>query len=352
MRRIVGAFVLACASVLPGGHSSADELATLPTVDAVVLASARGEDVRATEIRGLHVEHGITTTRRIGAVAHAPGAEVRGDFSRGVAWVVADEEGARDADWGAALYRVDARGAIRVTSGVGHARRPLASNDAVYVERGSSGPPPTLAEIKSGGLRVDHVEIDAIDAATLATRTVVRADAYALHLAGEHAGELVVYRVDAYGTAILGVDERTGASRTIASVAPFARDFSIDGGSLVLSNRDASGWTIERVDLASGARSRVRSSTSEQPAALAFAGRMAWSAEGRHGLVVDGRTVAPMGDGFDAPELGTRDGAWLATLHVPTMDEAIVHVATGRALRLGTERITVIALDGVGGGRR
>jgi hypothetical protein len=354
--RVLGA-LLSGVCALPGAAqpSEAGVPASLGPVDAVVLATPHDPDARRTEVRAVHVERGALAWRVLGSVTHAPGAVVRGDFAGGGAWVVADEEGARDPDWGAALYRVDAHGVVRALGSVGHARRPLAAGGAVYVERGASGPLPSAAEVRAGRLRLDHVSIDAVDAATLARRHVYDADVYALHLAGEHAGELVVYRVDPAGTSLVAVDERTGAARTIRTVAPFARDFSIDGGSVVFSDRDAAAWTVERVDLAAGTDTRLETARAAQPAALAFGGRLAWSAEGRRGLAIDGRVIAPLGAGFDAPEMADPAGAWLAVLHVGAGfdHEALVDVARGRAVRLDQgERVTVIALGGAGGGRR
>ena len=212
------------------------------------------------------------------------------------------------------------------------------SGDVVYVERGASGPIGI-----AGATARRSVAIDAIDAATLAIRRVFEADAYALHLAGEHAGELVVYRVDASGTAILGVDERTGA--VAHDREPWRRSRAISrstAGSLVLSNRDGAAWTIERIDLASGARTRVRSATSEQPASLAF---------GRTPRVVGGRSPRPR-DRRVARSRRSATASTRPTSRPPTArwlgvasraDDGRSASSTsrrGRALRLGSERVT------------
>jgi hypothetical protein len=298
-------------------------------------------------------------------VTHAEGAVLRGDARGGVAWIVADED-PRLPDWGAALFEVAGQGTRRVLGRVGHAGRPLASaSGRVFVERGRPGALPTVDEIKQGMLRVDPITIDEYDPKTRLTRELYASNAYALHIAGEHAGELVVYRVAPEGAALLAIDEASGTSRVIAPILPFARDFSIDErrGAVVFSNRDvvdAHVWTIERVDLASGARTRLHAVRGEQPAALALpGGGVAFTADGpdgHGGLVVDGHAMAPLGRGFDAPTLATSDGALLAVEHRERggFDRSlVVEAASGRAVRVGNdERVTILALGSATGGVR
>ena len=366
LRRIHGrVFALLALAVcgLPGAAAVAEEPGALAPFEAVLLTTAHDAEAQNSEVRRVHVGPSGQSSTTIGVIDHAPGAVVRGDARDGVAWVVADEDPGLP-DWGASLFEVRAgQGARRVLGRVGHAGRPLASaSGAVFVERGRAGTPPTLDEIEQGMLRVDPITIDAYDPRTTATRTLYSSDAYALHLAGEHAGELVVYRVAPDGAALLAIDEASGRSRVVTTLMPFARDFSIDEGrgAIVLSDRDAADphtWTVERVDLATGARSVLHASRDDQPAALALpSGAVAFTADGRRGLVSGGRPMAPLGGGFDAPVLATGDGALLALEHreAGAWDRtAVVDLATGRAVRLGgDERVTLLELGSATGGVR
>ena len=261
--------------------------------------------------------------------------------------------------------------------GLYHASRPLASKDgAVYVERGKAGAWPTLAEIKAGRLRVDALAIDAIDPETGASRTVYTWSGYTLHLAGEYGAELVVYRVDSSGADLLAVDRATGHARLVATLPPFARDFSIDdaSGAVVMSNRDerdAHLWIVARIDLASGGVTRLASERDDAPAPFALpGGAMAWTASGHRGLSLrasasslatgDARLLAPLGAGFDAVTHASTDATWITIAHVPPGEGgydvfAAVHVASGTPVRLTTrdERVEVLGFVGseAGGAR-
>lgn len=361
MRRSLGAFGslgLVAAIALPGA-SLAGEPTVFPTFDVVVLATPHDVDAQTTEVRALHVDTGGVHARTLGVVPHLPRAVVRGDARGATTWVVADESAA--ADWGSALYEVGATGSRRVLGGIVHAGRPLASTSGdVFVERGVRGAWPSDAEIALGALRVDAIDIDAYAPSSGAVRHVYSAQAYTLHIAGEVAGELVVYRVDRAGASILAVDERLGTSRVVASVLPYARDFSIDAaGSLVFSNRDAidpHAWVVSRMDLGSGTTTRLHTARDNEPAALAFGASIAWSSDARRGLTLAGREIAPLGAGFDAPVLATRDGSLVAFMHIEAgqMDSAaVLDTSSDRAMRLDRdERVTVLALRGDAGGAR
>ncbi len=331
--------------------------------DVIVLATPHEVDARATVVRVVHVGAGGVSERALGAVAHPPGAVVRADAAGERVFVVADEEGAADPDWGAALFRVDASGTTRLAGGVGHARKPLVSaGGEVYVERGLSGPPPTDADARAGRLRLDSITLDAVDPASGANHALYTDTAYCLHLAGEARGELVVYRVGPSGADLVAVDEATGASRLITTVPPFARDFSVTaaGDALVFSDRDptdAGTWTVVRVDLATGALTTLSARRGDAPAPFALpGGDVAWSAAGRRGLRLASWSasrppLAPLGAGFDAVQAMAPDGAWVALLHVPPggYDEsAAVDLHTSRVVRLtsGDERIDVVGFVG------
>jgi hypothetical protein len=346
------------------GRSEAPAIAKSPQVAPATIAIAatpHDSDARASDVRVLTVDASGVREQAIARVAHAPTAVVRGDVLRGAAGaiVAADEEGARDRDWGAALWRVDASGARVIARGLYHASRPLASIDgAVYVERGASGADPSPDAMARGALRTDALAIDAIDPSTGASRTVYSAAGYTLHLCGEIGAELVVYFVD-YGRAqILAIDRASGAARTIASVLPFARDFSIDRARhlLVMSNRDSSDshlWAVETLDLATGSLARFYAQRDEAPAPFVLDdGQIAWTTNDRRGLSLAARTIAPYGAGFDA--VTSTDGAWMTVDHVGGDFDTVaaVHVTSGFAHRLSVrdERITVLGFVGAANG--
>jgi hypothetical protein len=213
----------------------------------------------------------------IAGVPHAPDAVVRSDVLRsGAVVVVADREGP-PSDWSSSLHRVDPSGKIALlATGLYHASRPLASVDgAVYVERGANGPWPDRDEAARGRLRTDPLHIDAIDPFSGAARTLYTWTGYTLHLAGELAGELIVYRVAFEGADLVAIDRVSGRSRLVTALVPFARDFLVDEkrGALVMSNRDEHDshlWVIDRIDLATGFRTRLTSARDETPSPLGF----------------------------------------------------------------------------------
>ncbi len=385
MRRL-SLLVLACAVVAGGTaalrHAEPTAIANpppvLPSVDVAIVATRHDPDARTSDVRVVAIDAAGAHEQTLATLPHAPGAVVRGDVlrgARGAMVVAADEESARDRDWGSALWRVDAKGARLLARGLYHASRPLASVDGnVYVQRGASGAWPTPSETKLGKLRTDALSIDAIDADTGASRVLFSWSGYTLHLAGEHRGELVVYRVSFEGADIVAIDRATGAVRVLTAVVPFARDFSIDAtrGALWMSNRDerdVSAWIVARVDLATGAIVRVATERGESLAPYALPdGTIAWTASGRKGLVVAGavdpkgsalRPLAPLGAGYDAVTSASGDAAWTTIVHVPSGGgydvAAAVHVATGTPVRLTThdERVTVIGfVDAANGGAR
>ena len=327
-------------------------------VELVVLATAHEEEALHTDVRLVAVDGDGARSTPWATIRHPPGSVVRGDVRGRVAFVVGDEEGASDRDWGAALYRVEAgKAAQRLAGGVGHAGLPLASEDGfVYVERGQSGPLPS-----PGSLREDALSLDAVDPSSGLTRALYTWTGYALHLAGELGRELILYRVGGAGAELLAIDRASGASRRITSLAPFARDFSVDSArsAIVLANRDAQDahrWVVLRIDLASGASTELASAIDDAPAPFALPqGSVVYSAPGRTGLLFDApigaAPLAPLGAGFDAVRAATPDGAWIALLHVPARgyDESVaVHLRTRRVVRLvgHDERVEVAGFLG------
>ena len=365
--------------------ATAQPAVTLPSAEIAIVATAHDGGARTSEIRVVAIDAKGTHETTLATIAHAPGAVLRGDALHGQAAFVVAADDERDRalyDFGSTLWRVARVGASdgsvkELARGLYHASRPLASKDgAVYVERGKAGAWPSALEIKAGRLRVDALAIDAIDPETGASRTVYTGSGYTLHLAGEYGAELVVYRVDSSGADLLAVDRATGRSRLVATLPPFARDFSIDEarGAIVMSNRDESDahlWIVARVDLASGGMTLLASERDDAPAPFALpGGAMAWTASGRRGLSLrasasslgasDARLLAPLGAGFDAVTHASTDATWITIAHVPPGDgaydvSAAVHVASGTPVRLTTrdERVEVLGfVGGDGGGAR
>jgi hypothetical protein len=377
-----GAVVVGVMVALPGSSpvASARPPAALPRTEIAIVATAHDGDARESDVRIVGIDAKGPHETRLATIAHARGAVLRGDVVRGArAFVVAadDERDRGLGDFGSTLWRVDAAAsrATELARGLYHASRPLASNDgAIYVERGKRGAWPTAEEARSGVLRVDALSIDAIDPTSGAIRTVYTWAGYTLHIAGEYGAELIVYRVEPRGADLVAIDRATGRSRVVTTLAPFARDFSIDGarGAIVMSNRDdkdAHMWLVVRVDLASGDATRIASVSDDAPAPFALpGGALAFTAPGRGGLSVIAspspasnvtgvsgvaRLLAPLGAGFDAVTSASNDATWITIAHVPKGEGAYdmfaaVHVASGTPVRLTTrdERVEVLGFLG------
>lgn len=339
--RSLGALVFTFAvAALAAGHcsstASADEAPSIASsipgdahTELAVIATPRGFDVRESEVRFLTVDKKGAHETFSQRVPHARDAVVRGDLlpGRRAVAVVCDEDAPHEADYGSSLYLVDAqRGLRELVSGVYHASRPLASTDGkIYVERGKPGPTPEHADLSR--LREDAVEIDAIDPDTGATRVLYIWSGYTLHLAGELDGELLVYRVGRSGADLVAVERSSGKSRLVNVIPPFARDFSVDAPhrALVMSNRDdvdAHLWTVESVDLASGARTRLSSARDEAPVPYVLRkGELAIAMPSQPALSVRSlttkieRSVASSSFRFDAVDAETQDGAWTLVSH-------------------------------------
>jgi hypothetical protein len=240
----------------------------LALVCVAITATVPGAATPKVEVRVVRVDERATSSEvrapfATATIRHAPGAVIRGDVFGTAAFVVADES---DGDYGAALWRVDRRGATVLARGIYHASRPLASRDGrVYVERGSPGPAP-----RGGRLRTDALTLDALDPESGASQTLYAWSGYTLHVAGELGTELLVYRVGFEGADLVAVDRTSGRARVVTPLVPYARVLSVvsAGGALVMSNRDASDghlWVAERVTLASGARERLFSARDRAP---------------------------------------------------------------------------------------
>ncbi len=313
--------VLAGLAVVPHGAASAPAAAARGPGPVALLATPAHADAERSEVRVVEDvpgASGVASVREVlrVTVPHARGAVVRGDVlagGRGVV-LVADEAGAADADWGAALHLVDARGDRILVRGLYHASRPLASADgSVYVERGAPGSWPTRDEAVQGRLRTDAIALDAVDAETGATRRITTWSGYTLHIAGELGDDLVVYRVAFEGADLVAIDRRSGAVRVVTPLLPFARDFSVDRGrgAVVMSNRDdhdSRAWVVDRIDLRAGTKERLHVQRDEAPVPYVTRdGDVRWSATAAAAspdgpfvarLAAAGERVEPIGGGL------------------------------------------------------
>jgi hypothetical protein len=289
----------------------------------------------------------------VATVEHLPEAGVRGALlgANATAMVVADRLPVRDRSWGASLLRVEpGRAAVELCDRVGASTRPLVTPAGrVFVERGRAG------AVVESELRVDELTIEEVDPAFGATRVVWQGRGYTAHLAAAAGNELIVYRVDPSGAALLAVDADSGRVRAILpSLPPFARDFSVAGGALVFENRDEAAsdrWVIDRVALDSGGRRRLVTSANQALAPHVWpGGDVAYNGEGERGLVAPGLT-SPLGVGHDLVKALSPDGKWAAVLHYPPAavlpELAVLDVAAGRVARVPRSEATHVEVVGL-----
>jgi hypothetical protein len=201
--------------------------------------------------------------RSIGVFAHAPGAALRAaTISESGVAVVADVTADRDASFAGALFVAREGEPVReLARRVVHSSTPLAWGDRVLVSRGVAGAVPEV-EPSSGAKaappsRVDDLTVDAIDPSTGEAETIAAFHGYLLFIAGRTRAGVALYRVGEGGADLVEVDARTHAERIIlASLPPFARDFSVDEARdrIVFVDRDDGAWLTLRVDVENGER--------------------------------------------------------------------------------------------------
>jgi hypothetical protein len=192
------------------------------------------------------------------AGAHLPGAAVKtARLSTGELVAVADRAPGFDRSWGSSLlYAEPGREPTELCDRVFYASRPLPlPSGEIVVERGSAG-----AEMP-GHVRLDILRLDAIHPRTRAVRTIYVSSGFEAHLVGLAGDEIVVYLVQPDVASLRAVDWLTGDERVVvASLPPFAHDFSVDGDALVVHNRDdehRERETVERIELRNGNRTRL-----------------------------------------------------------------------------------------------
>jgi hypothetical protein len=260
---------------------------------------------------------------------HLPDGSVHGRMLPGThaAVVVADRAESRDRSFAGVLLRVEAgKPPSELCDRVFHASTPLVTSDGrVFVERGRPGP------ALEDQLRVDDLTIDEVGG--FGTRVVWRGRGYTSHLAGAFGHELIVYLVTPGGASLVGVDMESGRARAIVrDLLPFARDFRVDGNQLVYSNRaEDHRWVIERLDLTSGARTRLHSSAHQAIAPHPYRGDIAYNDGGLR--LLSGKRLAHR-DGSDV--MVAAMGELAALLHyaggLPTLEivegERVRQIAT------------------------
>lgn len=367
--------VLAVAAPLVWGHRNAQGgpvntgTNAAPTPYTPVVAITTAHDAAATESEVRWILPGssrapTSSAEFLGSIGHVAQGVLRGDATPDghTAYVIADQD---RTDFGAHLFRASAGKVTDLGGGVLHAARPLvAENGFVYVERGKEG------TAEEGVSRVDHLTIDELRPSETPPRfrTILSARGFALHLAGEWQKSLVVYRVDEAGGTILLVPTDGGASREIARIPAYARDFSVSGSRLVFSNRapqDTHEWHIVELSLVDGSTKILESRRDDATAPYALSTKTLFASQGRTGLqelargsagsAKDTDLRAPGGPGFYQVVDTTPDEAeWVLSL-LPAAGSAdmfdqtwIVDTKRSLTARLGsgTERVEVLRIVG------
>jgi hypothetical protein len=331
----------------------ASDPAAAPVAPNVHLVFAHGEvDGLSTEvaIAAIDPSKNVASVSSLASIGHTKGSPIRGAVLGSVAFVVAQEEGPRGTTYDGALLRVESGKVTKLVGQVMRAATPIVtSSGRVLVARGVDGDDPPQAEAQKLTLRTDQLTIDDVDPVTGAARTLWKGQGYQAFLATSAGNEVVVYHSAPGGASILALDPATGATRPLwTNAVPFARDFSFDRthGALVFVDLAMDGRTYEilSLDLASGARKSLYSTTNEHAMPFALpAGDVAFSSDGDRGLAVlkvgQQRLVAPLGDGSDAATHASADGRWIAVRHTPRVgsDPPLVVAwdhASGKTIKL------------------
>lgn len=254
----------------------------------------------------------------------------------------------RDRSFDGALYLLGDE-IVPLCDGVIHASAPLALPDgSVLVARGEAGPP------RDPALRIDALGIDRVTP----DGTLERLHAFAghlLHLAGFTGREVLIYRVGPDGADIVAIEPEGATLRTVvADLPPFARDFSTDGETLVYRGRDAVDahrWVVERVDLTSGAVTRLHASDrfALAPHVWRDGGVALSEAEGLLLLGSTDPVAGPLGPGVDLVRAFSTDGRFVAALHTVAGEAPIpfvIDAERGAATSIETPANARVAIAG------
>jgi hypothetical protein len=290
----------------------------------------------------------------VASFEHLPEGAVRGAIMPGTpsVLVVADRAPGRDLSYAGELLRIDpgpGHPAVTLCGGVVHSSSPLVTAAGrVFVARGAPGP------ALDDRLRVDELRIDEIDAASGAARPVWSGRGYlAFAAAATAGGELIVQHVYPGGASLLGIDPDRRTTRVIRSpMSPFARDFTLDGTTLVFAARDedrSDRWTLERIDVASGTARRLYTSPHQALAPFAWPGGDVAYSDGETGLrLLGGGPRAPLGPGVDVVRAvgGGRAALWHFVADLPLPELAVVDVESGRGARVAVPPATHVEIVG------
>jgi hypothetical protein len=285
----------------------------------VALAAAPSNE--APRVALLATKAGVTTlhlaspaagerSHALATLVHHDEAVVRATLLEGSELVVlatVDLEPSRDRSFGASLVRLSPHAPpATLASGLVYASRAHPLGARVVVARGVAG------EAAPGAPRVDQLTLELVDVATGALEELCAWTGYLVHVAGQLDDELFVYRVGpaagATGAELVALDLRTKELRRLASVAPFARDFSVDprGRRLVMQNRSpARGdrWQVVSLDLATGRQTVLRESSSMAQTPFALPTGDVLVSDGARGGSIDWSYDASR-DGEGSPERG------------------------------------------------
>lgn len=196
----------------------------------------------------------VTLADRAVLFEHLPDDEARwAALPSGALVAVADRRNDFDRSWSASLLLEGGNG-TELCDRVFHASQPLVTRAGeIVVERGRAG------AIVPGRMRVDDLTLDVIDPRGRA-RTVFHTLGFEAHLVGLSGDDVIIYLVQPEQASLRAVSLSSGVARVIVpSLAPYANDFALAGGAVELSNRDENDRhpVRERIDLASGARTRL-----------------------------------------------------------------------------------------------
>ncbi|MFI5298967.1 MAG: hypothetical protein ACHREM_12795 [Polyangiales bacterium] len=306
-------------------------------MDPPVFCVLRGAvDGTSSAVSLVTVEGARTRVRDLGQVDHAQGSARRGAVmpNTEVAIVAVAEGTDRRSTYDSALFRVDDKASRRVLGGLAHAVAPVVSpSGVVLVARGVEGREPTVQESKRLVLRVDALTLDRVDLDTGVATTVWRGTGYqafpAFIAARDGHEDLVFALIDPSGESLMSVEVTGGAPRTIASVVPFARDFSWDRAHDAIVFADlltpySPRWSVDTVPISGGSIRSFFDDLNDHLMPYSVAGEILIStttglADTGLGRVDEStrtaRSLGAFGPGSDRIVASSADARWLLLTH-------------------------------------
>ena len=290
---------------------------------------------------------------------HLPGGSLRAAVWSGapVVLATAPTTPGRDRSFDGGLYRLDPNtGVKRLCTNLAHASRPLISpTGRVFVARGAAGPPPAT----EGRMRIDELTVDEVDPHSGAITTVHQTTGYLAHLAGWHDGRVLIYRVGPATADIVAVSPDTGKTEILlASLPPFARDFSVDPVTprLVYRGRhqsDARRWVVDALDLSTGSQTRLYDGVSFSLAPHVWPGGSLAINPRRGGLRLIGSSdpiASPLGPGVDVIRSLSNTERYVVFLHTVQGSlpvPSVIDRKSGATRRLAAPPGTRVAIAGL-----